>query len=374
MRILLLAPFFSGSHRQWAEGLRDHSHHSVDLLTLPGRHWKWRMHGAAVSFAEQLVDYATPPDLILTTDMLDVAALRGLLPARWRTVPLAVYFHENQLSYPWSPTDADPDQGRDRHYMWINFTSALAADAVFFNSTYHRTSFLGALPAFLAGFPDEPPRSALAALEGRTRVLPLGLSLTRLDLADPVHRTGPPALLWNHRWEYDKNPDTFFEWCERLVAEGIDFRLIVLGDRFRQSPPVFDRARTAFAERLLHWGYASDLATYAHWLAKADILPVTAYQDFFGGSVVEAMYADTFPILPDRLAYPEHLPAARHRRHFYASDVEGYQLLRQAITQIEAVRGEQFRPQVRHYDWSEMIGRYDAAFAEVAGGAGSGET
>jgi glycosyltransferase involved in cell wall biosynthesis len=364
MRILLLVPFFSGSHRQWAEGLRAHSRHEVDWMTLPGRHWKWRMHGAAVSFARQLRERPAP-DLILATDMLDVATFRGLLPPAYRAVPIAVYFHENQLSYPWSPTDEDPDLGRDRHYMWINYTTALAADAVFFNSAYHRTSFLAALPPFLRAFPDEQPLATLTAIEKKTRVLPLGLSLSRLDPAETLPRSGPPALLWNHRWEYDKAPDAFFDWCDRLVADGVDFRLIVLGDRFRQSPPVFDRARTAFAEHILYWGFATDQATYAHWLARADILPVTAVQDFFGGSVVEAIYADTFPILPDRLAYPEHLPASRHDRHFYSSPEEGYSLLRQVITQIAAVREERFRPYVRCYDWSELASRYDVAFQEV---------
>jgi glycosyltransferase involved in cell wall biosynthesis len=365
MRIYLLAPFFSGSHRQWAEGLRKHSRHDIQLFTLPGRRWKWRMHGAAVSFAEQLASYATRPDLILTTDMLDGAALRGLLPARWRTVPLAVYFHENQLSYPWSPTDADPPAGRDRHYMWINFTSALAADAVFFNSAYHRTNFLAALPAFLRAFPDERPVWAIPAIEKKARVLSLGLDLAPLAQAHTEARTGPAVLLWNHRWEYDKNPDTFFGWCTRLLEEGLDFRLTVLGDHFRKGSPVFATAKAAFAERILHWGFAPDRARYAQLLAQADILPVTSYQDFFGGSVVEALYANTYPILPDRLAYPEHLPEKIRPRHLYGDDEAGYQLLKAAVSGIDRVRETHFRSYVQRYDWPALIGDYDAAFTKI---------
>jgi glycosyltransferase involved in cell wall biosynthesis len=364
MRINLLAPFFTGSHRQWAEGLRDHSNHTIELFTLPGRHWKWRMHGAAPVLAERLRD-RPPPDLLLTTDMLDAATLRGLLPAAYRHVPLAVYFHENQLSYPWSPTDADTQAGRDRHYMWINFTTALAADALFFNSDYHRRSFLAALPAFLRAFPDERPTTAVAEIAQKARVLPLGMDLASLAQVPTSVRTGPPVLLWNHRWEYDKNPENFFRWCTRLTEEGLDFRLIVLGDRFRDSPPVFATAKAACAEQILHWGFAPDRSRYAQLLAQADILPVTANQDFFGGSVVEALYANTYPILPDRLAYPEHLPEKMRPRHLYTDDEAGYQLLKTAVIEINRVRETHFRSYVERYDWSALIGEYDAACKDV---------
>ena len=33
--------------------------------------------------------------------------------------------------------------------------------------------------------------------------------LSGIVLARP--RTGPLRVLWNHRWEYDKNPDEFFK-------------------------------------------------------------------------------------------------------------------------------------------------------------------
>ena len=37
----------------------------------------------------------------------------------------------------------------------------------------------------------------------------------------------------------------------------------------------------------------------------SDILPITSNQDFFGGSIIEAMYCETTPLLPKRLTYPE---------------------------------------------------------------------
>ena len=39
MRVYLLEPYFSGSHRQWAEGLQAHSAHEVHLVTHEGQFW-----------------------------------------------------------------------------------------------------------------------------------------------------------------------------------------------------------------------------------------------------------------------------------------------------------------------------------------------
>ncbi|MBT7042695.1 MAG: DUF3524 domain-containing protein, partial [Candidatus Marinimicrobia bacterium] len=49
MNIILIEPYFTGSHKQWAIGFANHSKHDVRLLTMKGQFWKWRMHGGAVT-------------------------------------------------------------------------------------------------------------------------------------------------------------------------------------------------------------------------------------------------------------------------------------------------------------------------------------
>src|SRR5690606_15403682 len=80
MRILYLDPLHGGSHAAVANGYAQHSRHQIDLLTLPiAGGWRWRMRGAAVTFARMLRERATTPyDLIITTDMLDLATFLGL--------------------------------------------------------------------------------------------------------------------------------------------------------------------------------------------------------------------------------------------------------------------------------------------------------
>ncbi|MFT5169279.1 MAG: hypothetical protein ACI8P3_004528, partial [Saprospiraceae bacterium] len=177
MKILIVEPFFSGSHKKWACGYQQYSQHNVEILSLPGRHWKWRMYGGAVSLANTFKKNNYQPDLILASDMLDLSTFVSLLRKEINNIPVALYFHENQITYPWSPTDQDVSLRRDNHYGFINYTSALAADYIFYNSQYHLDSFLRSLPRFLNQFPDYRELQNIDAIRKKSALLYLGVDL-----------------------------------------------------------------------------------------------------------------------------------------------------------------------------------------------------
>lgn len=367
MNILLVEPYYAGSHRAWADGYRAHSRHSVQLLTLPGRFWKWRMQGGAVTLARLSQDLKEPPDLILASDMLNVPAFLALSRgADWHSAPLALYFHENQLTYP-----LQPGEKRDLHYGFINFVSALCADAIFFNSAYHLEAFFDELPCMLKHLPDYNELWAVDALRARSQALPLGLDLARFDGQRPARLpAGRPAILWNHRWEYDKDPATFFRAVQALAAEGLDFGLILLGESFRNQPQEFIEASQRLPGRIEHLGYAEDAATYGHLLWQADILVSTALHDFFGAAVVEACYCGCFPILPRRLSYPELIPALHHDACLY-DDFDGLLArLRWAIGHMREVRRFSLQQEMNRFDWHQIGLRYDRLLEETADRAG----
>ncbi|WP_372922997.1 DUF3524 domain-containing protein, partial [Roseovarius sp.] len=54
MRILALQPYDTASHRAVLEGWQRHSRHAFEVLTLPGRHFKWRVRQAPVALAQQV--------------------------------------------------------------------------------------------------------------------------------------------------------------------------------------------------------------------------------------------------------------------------------------------------------------------------------
>jgi len=365
MRVALLEPFFTGSHQKWAKSFQKYSQHPVDIYSLPGRHWKWRMHVGAPALAKQVNNSDSEPDLFFATDMLDVAVFRALLKPSLRTKPIAVYFHENQITYPWSPSDKDPEQKRDLHYGFINFTSALAGDKLFFNSNYHRQSFLSALPHFLNKYPDYNQLDSVSVIESKSEVLHLGMDLGPMDQGQTEPEQKRAVLLWNHRWEYDKNPNLFFETLFTLQDRGVDFRLVVLGEQFENSPEIFAFAKERLKEKLLHFGYADSFEDYCKWLSASDIALVTSNQDFFGGSVVEAMYMNVLPLLPKRLAYPEHIPEALHNTFFYENKEEIANKLQRLIFNVNVIRKQSVRKFVEHYDWGIMAPKYDHALENL---------
>lgn len=365
MNILLLEPYFTGSHAAWARGVAQYSRHRVDILSLAGRFWKWRMHGGAVTLARRFLALDERPDLILATDMLDLTTFLALTRRRSAGIPTAIYFHENQLTYPWSPADRDIAHRRDKHYGFINYASALAADAVLFNSPYHQQSFLAALPHLLKHFPDYNELGTVDRIQARSRLLALGLDLGRFDAVGPGPATEKPLLLWSHRWEHDKGPEEFFRALTLLSDRGLDFDLAVLGQNFSRRPEVFLEAEKRLAGHIVQFGYVESFADYARWLWRADILPVTSHQDFFGASVVEALYCDCFPLLPRRLAYPDLISPEAHPRCFYHDFEDLAARLSEAIANIEQTRRYSLRSEVGRYDWQEQGPLYDRLFLEL---------
>ena len=106
MKILIIEPYFTGSHKQWAESYKIHSSHNIKILSLKGQFWKWRMHGGAITLARMFNAMHWLPDLIFATDMLDLNTFLSLTRNKSNGIQTAIYFHENQLSYPWSPSDS----------------------------------------------------------------------------------------------------------------------------------------------------------------------------------------------------------------------------------------------------------------------------
>jgi hypothetical protein len=93
-----------------------------------------------------------------------------------------------------------------------------------------------------------------------------------------------------------------------MEAEGLPFRLALCGERFSRQPDYFDEALERLAHHLIHVGFADD-DRYRELLWESAVTISTAHHEFFGISILEAVYCHTFPILPNRLSYPELLPS-----------------------------------------------------------------
>ncbi len=330
LRVALLEPYYGGSHKAFIDAFARFTRHRSTLATLPARKWKWRMRGAALWFARDdqswlRSDDGGPIDVILCNDMLSVADLRALLQPPIRHVPIACYFHENQLTYP-----IPPGQERDYQYGMTNITSCLASDAVWFNSRFHLEDFLTAAGRLLRKMPDFLPRNVVDEIRGKAEIFAPPVVF---ETVDRVARAAnePATILWCHRWEYDKNPEPFFDALVRLAEVGVDFRLLMLGEQFRTAPPAFDAARRRLGDRITHAGYLPDRSEYQSMLSRCHLVVSTAIQENFGIAVVEAILAGCQPLLPRRLAYPQVIPDDFHKDCLYDRDSDLFDRLRSAI-------------------------------------------
>ncbi|MGM0952847.1 MAG: tRNA-queuosine alpha-mannosyltransferase domain-containing protein [Pseudomonadota bacterium] len=309
-RVLLLSAYDAASHRRWREQLvAMFPNYDWHTLALPPRFFRWRIRGNPVTWLNEPC-FQQQWDLVIATSMVDLASLKGFHP-HLSSTPCLLYMHENQFAFPVSSkqrSSAEPQV--------VNLYSAIAADAILFNSAWNEESFLSGAWQFLDKMPDGVPDGLIANLQAKSHVVPVPIE-DHLFAPDP----GPtnwhcPHLLWNHRWEYDKGPERLLNFLEVLEERRLPFRLSVVGERFRNYPKVFDEIRDRFAGRIEHWGFLESRADYDQLLREADIVASTALHDFQGLSMLEAMASGCVALAPDRLAYREYVPdSGRYSSH-----------------------------------------------------------
>jgi len=377
MNILALEPYYGGSHRAFIDGLSKASGHTWTLLTLPAHKWKWRMRHSAITFASQaaeLTDKRQSWDLLFCSDMLNLAEFAALAPDGIAGLPKVIYFHENQLTYPVRAEDE-----RDYQFAMTNLTGALAADAVWFNSQFHLDSFLDALARFLKSMPDHQPFEAIEKIRAKSSVYPPGIA----DF--PTRRPrepGPLRILWAARWEHDKNPEDFFEALEILKAKNVPFRISVIGQSFRDKPAIFEKAHSGFRDQIDLWGYQQSRDGYERALLHADVIVSTANHEFFGIGILEAVAAGAYPLVPNRLSYPEILGLGRLEdagQFFYdgtARDLADKLSRLAARVEKDALWPATISPATLtdHLRWQNLAHRYDKALEQIRAGTAERST
>ena len=300
--------------------------------------------------------------MLFCSDMLNLAEFKGLCDPDTAKLPTVAYFHENQITYP-----ARFDGEKDLHFGFTNFTTALAADQVWFNSAFHRESFLGGLKELLGRMPDYSPREKVSEIREKSFVRPQGIHPLP---PRPQRPPGAPHILWAARWEHDKNPEMFFHALAILIERGLDFKVSVIGQQFEETPKIFEETRELLGDRVVNWGYQNTRESYAAALNEADIVVSTADHEFFGVGIVEAIAAGAYPLLPNRLAYPEILApeyVARSEIFFYDGSPEDLvtnleQLIRSTIEGELWNRGAA-RPgeAMERFEWKRLAPDLDEA-------------
>ena len=365
LRILAIEPTYGGSRRAFVENLVNFSRHEIVPLTLPARFWKWRMRGAHYELARLLNEVPGSFDLVLAGEMLNLPAFLGMTRHRLQEARVIAYFHTNQLSFPLPPWEK-----RDVTLPLANLDGMLAADEVWFNTMEHRDEFLDALPRLLRVFPEYRALHVVDIVAARSRIITPGIDADALDaeretaLGTPL-APGPPVILWNSRWDYDKRPDIFFAALRDLVERRIPFRLALAGTNPHGRSPEFEQAQEEFAAQLVHYGQRPSREEYARLLWRCQLVVSTAEHEYFPTGALEAMYCDCIPVLPNTLAFPSFAPVANLYRPGEAGSLADRiaALLRAPILPDPAP----FRATAAQFAITRVISPFDEGFERVAG-------
>ncbi|RMH75631.1 MAG: DUF3524 domain-containing protein [Actinomyces sp.] len=371
--VVVVEAWAGGSHRAWLEGWRRHSRHRITPLTLPGRAWRWRMRGGAVTLAEALADHVARhgrPDLVVATDMVDVAALAGLARRALGPTPVVTLLHENQLTYPVAGR-ADPEP----EFAWVTWRNLVAADRVWVNSAHQRHELLAALPAFLAAVPDHDHLGMLAGVAERLEVLHLGVELA--DVPEAARRRsadgGRPLVLVNQRWDADKDPAAALRAVARCVERGLDVEVAVTGETDSAHRAAVTEALARLGDRVVVRGHL-DRGDYVEVLGRADVVVSAARHEYFGIAVVEAVAAGAVPVLPAGLAHDEIIPARHHGWVLYGP---GELTARLAATLADLARVRTALADLagevrRRFGWPTRVVDHDARVDAVVEAVGCG--
>jgi glycosyltransferase involved in cell wall biosynthesis len=302
------------------------------------------------------------PDVLLVSDYVNLPVLMGFTP-RLGTVPTAVYFLENQLTYPTRHFRA-----RDYEFMAANLLTCLLAESVVFCSKQQKEATMNAILPFLKHDPSADVESIAQEVEKKSTVIPIGVDLDRFDAARNARadRTGKPLrIVWPHRFEHDKNPQTLFEVVSDLDTEGLPFELSIVGRSYRDTPRVLLEMREKLIHRIVQFGFLEGDA-YTEALAASDVVVSTAFQETQGIAVIEAIRAGCDPLLPNRLSYPEVLGPRLAEKHLYKSTGDLRRRLRWMMRHPERVRNTSNHwKEMDRFGWSEVASLFDALFERL---------
>lgn len=345
MDIVALEPYLSSSHESILSGLACYSKHRWRVLSLKGQHWRWQVAMAPFLLSQQIRSQDVWADRLFCSDYVDLASLLGYLAPDHRFKKIILYFHENQLTYP-----VLRPESRDFHLVMMHLHSMQLADEIWFNSDWHLEDFHNGLQKFAKTVPKTFRSSVARMWQRKMKVVYPGI----FPIETTHHHHATRQIIWNHRLEWDKNPEFLLEIGKQLVEENINFKLHICGST-QHSPRLQHEFEVALGDKVRFWGKIETREEYVNRLQQCDIVISTAIHEFFGVSVLEAIAAGCYPLLPDRLSYRELIPKERHHQHLYSDSND----LLEKLKGLSQLPPSPVSPIAHKFFWPNRIAAWD---------------
>ncbi len=342
MKFILVEPYDGGSHHYFNGTLMAYLKESfagavVDLVSLPARHWRLRFLTAHLSLAQMCNELKGHDEksIIITNSLMDVSAFKSQLRGKLRDCKIVTYFHENQMSYPLNPQSpgaAFSRNYRDHFYPLVHLNQILASDVTVFNSVFCKSDTFSKVQSWLSSRQEKIEVGPLKKKEEDAYVIPItGFKGEGIRLE---FKERPKKIIWNHRWEFDKNPRDFFKVLRALFTKKSDLQAAIMGEARGQYDNVFDQFLKDFKDQVVAFGHQKRDDYWQH-LKEGRLLFVTSHHDFLGLSVLEAIHCGVVPLLPRRMVYPELIPDTLQHKLIYSDQESTDDLVKRSLELIE---------------------------------------